>query len=44
MFLKGYINKMGSTSAFFVLKIIGDNYMPSTWNFIYKYIGPSYVH
>ena len=29
---------------FFVLKIKGVNYMLSSWNFIYKYIGPSYVY
>ena len=34
----------GSTTAFFVLKIKGINYMLSSWNFIYKYIRPSYVH
>ena len=34
----------GLLPHFFVLKIKGVNYMLSSWNFIYKYIGPSYVH
>ena len=34
----------GFTTALFVLKIKGDNYMLASWNFIHKYIGPSYVH
>ena len=37
------IAQWGSTTALFVLKIKGDNYMIASWNFIYKYIGPSYI-
>ena len=34
----------GLLPHFLMLKIKGYNYMLSSWNFIYKYIGPSYVH
>ena len=45
MFLTPPNSTMGGLLPhFFVLEIKGVNYMLSSWNFIYKYIGPSYVH
>ena len=45
MFLTPSNSTMGGLLPhFFVLKIKGVNYMLSSWNFIYKYIGHSYVH
>ena len=44
MFLTPPNSTMGGLLPhFFVIKIKGVNYMLSSWNFLYKYIGPSYV-